>query len=265
MLNWQRFRVAVWAAADISSSLRHLDSDSSSGKWHIIAIPSNPLFIARVPRLGAAAFPEWVWIATLLAECSPPRLYMRLGFSRSTQQLWNKSPVGDIIPLLEENGLVWHSHHQVSIHNVGRHEVIFEALKKDRRNAAWRHDGSCGGGAKSWSDKKAFTAEGPGRASALLCVSRLNRDITEARREAAPWLNEDMQHAEMQREPLHTMVSAGHSVGKRDGPLALPPGPATAPTQSASFSSDCAMPESMMPRQAPTREKPPRPAWWASC
>jgi hypothetical protein len=139
-------------------------------------------------------------MAKLLSECGPPKLYMRLGFSGSTPQAWKKGPVSDIIPLLEENGLVWHSHHQVSIHNVGRHDVIMEALQKDRRNAAWRHDGSCGGGAQSWTDTKAFTSEGPGRASVLICVSRLNKDVIAARRAAALWLNDDMAHTKMVRE-----------------------------------------------------------------
>ena len=161
-------------------------------------------------------------IADLLAQCGPPRLYMRLGFSGSTPQLWNKGPVSDIIPLLNEHGLVWHSHHQVSIHNVGRHDVIIDAIKRDRRNAAWRHNGSCSGGAKSWSDKKAFTSEGPGRASVLVCVSRLNRDVIKGRREAARWLNEDMQHARMVREHPYVMVSAGHSVENEMAPAPFP-------------------------------------------
>jgi len=50
----------------------------------------------------------------------------------------------------------------------------------------------------------------------------LNQDVVKARREAARWLNEDMQHANMVRKHPYVMVSAGHSVENEMAPLPFP-------------------------------------------
>jgi hypothetical protein len=116
------------------------------------------------------------------------------------------------VGLLEEAGLVWHVHHHVGNHSIGRYPWILEAVKKDRRNAAWSVDGSCRGVAKSWDDPHVFNEEGLARTSVLVCISPLNRDVVAARREAARWLNEDQGHAQAAREHPETMISAGCSV-----------------------------------------------------
>jgi len=151
-------------------------------------------------------------IAQLNEEIGFSRLYRQLGFSGSSPQRWNKAPVGDFLPVLEEHGLVWYAHHHVCNHSLAGHEAMLNAVKKDRRNAAWRHDGDCRGAATNgWSDLT--RAGGPdSRAMVDVSVSRLNTDVVAARREVARWLNEDVQHAQMEREHPYTMIAVGHSV-----------------------------------------------------
>lgn len=160
-------------------------------------------------------------MAALVAELGPPRLYRRIGFSGSTPPAWGKGSMAAIIPLLKKHGLVWHSHHHLSTHTIARHPEFLEAVKKDRRNALWRHDGSARGGLTSW-DAKAMMTEGPGRAAVLACASRLNKDLIAARLAAARWLNDDMEHAKYARVEPHVMVSAGHSVENELAPYPFP-------------------------------------------
>lgn len=151
-------------------------------------------------------------LVRLKEEFGPGRLYMREGFSASSARSWNKSAITPLIPLLEDAGMVWHAHHHVGNHSIGRYPVILEAVKKDRRNASWRADGDCKGAATSWSDAKLFNEEGLARTSVLACVSRLNQDVVGARLEAARWLNQDQGHAAAAKNHPEVMISVGCSV-----------------------------------------------------
>jgi hypothetical protein len=159
-------------------------------------------------------------IAQLKEEFGAGRLYMRSGFSASSAQSWKKTSPLRLIPLLEAEGLVWHAHHHVGNHSIGRYPVILEAVKLDRRNASWRADGNCRGVATDWTDEKVFNEEGLARTSVLACVSRLTKDVVRARLEAARWLNETQGHAAAAREHPEVMVSAGCSV---ENELAMSP------------------------------------------
>ena len=116
--------------------------------------------------------------------------------------------------------MVWHAHHHVGNHSIGRYPVILDAVKKDRRNASWRADGNCRGVATNWTDAKMFNEEGLARTSVLACVSRLNSDVVNARLEAARWLNVDQGHAAAAKEHAEVMISAGCSV---ENELAMSP------------------------------------------
>lgn len=151
-------------------------------------------------------------IEKLKSEFGPGRLYMREGFSASSPRSWNKTGMKTLMPLLEENALVWHEHHHVGNHSIGRYPVILDAVKQDRRNAAWRADGNCSGMATTWSDPEPFNTEGLARTSVLACVSRLNQAVVKARLEAARWLNEDQGYAWAAREHPEVMIAAGCSV-----------------------------------------------------
>jgi hypothetical protein len=151
-------------------------------------------------------------LVRLKEEFGPGRLYMREGFSASSARSWNKSAITPLIPLLEDAGMVWHAHHHVGNHSIGRYPVILDAVKRDRRNAAWRADGNCGGVATSWADSKVFNEEGLARTSVLACVSRLNTDVVNARLEAARWLNVNQGHAAAAKDHAEVMISAGCSV-----------------------------------------------------
>ncbi len=151
-------------------------------------------------------------IEKLKTEFGPGRLYMREGFSASSPRSWNKSGMKSLMPLLEDNGLVWHEHHHVGNHSIGRYPVILDAVKKDMRNAAWRADGNCSGVATNWTDMKPFNEEGLARTSVLACVSRLNLEVVKARHEAARWLNEEQGFAWATQEHPEVMIAAGCSV-----------------------------------------------------
>ncbi len=151
-------------------------------------------------------------IQQLQEEIGPGRLYIRIGFSASSPQSWHKTKMQDKIPLLEEAGLVWHAHHHVGNHSIGRHPEILTAVRKDRRNAAWSVDGNCRGVATSWADLHVFNEEGLARTSVLACISRLNTDVIAGRRSAVRWLNETQGHAWAAKVHPEVMVSAGCSV-----------------------------------------------------
>ncbi len=159
-------------------------------------------------------------MAKLAEEFGPGRLYMRSGFSASSAQSWHKTSPQRLMPMLEEAGLVWHAHHHVGNHSIGRYPVLLEAVKLDRRNASWRADGNCRGVATNWTDAKVFNEEGLARTSVLTCISRLNKEVVQARLAAARWLNETQGHAAAAREHPEVMISAGCSV---ENELAMSP------------------------------------------
>lgn len=148
----------------------------------------------------------------LKEEISPGRLYMRMGFSASSPQSWNKTGPLPLMPLLESEGLVWHAHHHVSNHSIGRHPELLAAVKKDRRHAAWRADGSVRGEASGWNEPKAFNEEGHARTTVLACMSRQADEVITGRRDAVRWLSDTRGHTKAASEYPEVMVSAGCSV-----------------------------------------------------
>ena len=238
---WQ----AVWFSL-ASGELKQLRFDPEGGKHELDLqeIAVYPLKLERAKDHPVLPKPEWKNtfymvpihetfddaryddgsrrrdIAKLKDEFGPGRLYMRSGFSASSAQSWNKTSPQRLMPLLEEAGLVWHAHHHLGNHSIGRYPVMLEAVKKDRRNASWRADGDCRGVATNWTDAKNFNEEGLARTSVLTCVSRLNKDVVQARLAAARWLNETQEHAAAAREHPEVMVSVGCSV---ENELAMSP------------------------------------------